>query len=89
MNPENQPTSPLDLAGVVMATPTAGLVIIKVTRVLRRRPRLSRVSGWAAAVGLGQGRGTCREAVWLIRGVRRTRTRTNTIPYDTKASAAG
>ena len=26
MNPENQPTSPLDLAGVAVATPAAGLV---------------------------------------------------------------
>ena len=30
MNPEIQPTSPLDLAGVAVATPAAGLVKMKV-----------------------------------------------------------
>ena len=30
MNPEIQPTSPLDLAGAVVATPAAGLVKIEV-----------------------------------------------------------
>ena len=30
MNPEIQPTSPLDLAGLVVATPAAGLVKMKV-----------------------------------------------------------
>ena len=70
MNPEIQPTSPLDLAGVVMAALTAGLVKNESTCVPRRRPHLPRVCGCAAAVSLGQGRGICREAIWPIRGVR-------------------
>ena len=31
MNPEIQPTSPLDLAGLAVATPAAGLVEMKVS----------------------------------------------------------
>ena len=34
MNPETQPTFPLDLAGVVVATPVAGLVKMKVLEFL-------------------------------------------------------
>ena len=54
MNPEIQPTCPLDLAGVAVATPAAGLVKMKSTRVPRRRPHLSRVCEYAAVVGLGK-----------------------------------
>ena len=69
MNPEIQPTSPLDLAGVVVAAPAAGPGENGSTRMPRRRPHLSRVYVYAAAVGLGQGHDICREAVWPIRGV--------------------
>ena len=69
MNPENQPTSPLVLAGVAVATPRRGSGENESTRVPRRRPHLSRVCVYAAAVGLRQDREICREAVWPIRGV--------------------
>ena len=54
MNPEIQPTSPLDL--VVSGENES-------TRVPRRRHHLPRVCEYAAVVGLGQGRDICREAV--------------------------
>ena len=48
MNPEIQPTSPLDLAGVAVATPAAGLVIqffSKLCKKLLNRAICSRIRG--------------------------------------------
>ena len=74
-NPRLQPVSPLAPAVAVEAAPVAGLEEFEVlsAHVPRRRPNLSRVCGYAAAVGPRRGHGARREELWPIRGVQQVR----------------
>ena len=70
MNTEIQPTDKSSrLFGCGGVHPRRGSGENESTRVPRHRPHLSRVCEYAAAVGLGQGRDICREAM-ALRGAR-------------------